>query len=271
MIIVNLTGGLGNQMFQYAFGKTIAIKHNTSLKLHFTNALFNTQRAYELDVFNISAPIATKEDLQKLGIIQNRVINRVLYLIDERLKIQFNKHIVTQRYPYEYNPSFLSTKNNSYIQGYWADERYFKEIENIIRKEFAPKQELDERNQKILRQIQSSNSISIHVRRTDYVTNKGNIPQFIGLDYYVNSIKKIKLTVPDPVFFVFSDDISWCKDNLSQLLNKVSFIDHNKGKESYKDIVLMSACKHNIIANSTFSWWGGWLNQNINKVCIKPN
>lgn len=270
MIIVNLTGGLGNQMFQYAFGRAIATKNNTGLKLHFTNALFNTQRAYELDVFNISATIATTKDLQKHGIMQNRVINRLLYLFDERYKIQFNKHIVTQKYPYDYNPSHLSIKNNSYIQGYWTDERYFKEIENIIRKEFTPKKGLDERNQKILKQIQALTSVSIHVRRGDYVANKTNIPKFIGLNYYVKSIKKIKSTVFDPVFFVFSDDISWCKNNLSQLLNKVYFIDQNKGKDSYKDMLLMSACKHNIIANSTFSWWGGWLNRNPSKIVLSP-
>jgi len=270
MIIVNLTGGLGNQMFQYAFGKAIATKHNTDLKLHFTNALFNTQRAYELDVFNISATIATAKDLRKLGVVRNRVINRLLYLLDERYKIQLNKHIVTQRYPYSYSQNELSIKDNSYLQGYWADERYFKEIEDIIRKEFTPKKGLDGRNQKILKQIQASTSVSIHVRRGDYITNKTNIPKFIGFDYYLKSIKKIKSTVSDPVFFVFSDDISWCKNNLSQLLNKVYFIDQNKEKDSYKDILLMSACKHNIIANSTFSWWGGWLNRNPSKIVLFP-
>lgn len=270
MIIVNLTGGLGNQMFQYAFGKTIAMRHNTNLKLHFTNALFNTQRSYELDIFNISASLATRKDLQKLGVMQNRVINRLLYLFDERYKIQFNKHIVTQRYPYDYNLSYLSVKNDSYIQGNWTDERYFKEIENIIRKEFTAKKRLDGINQKILKQIQSSTSVSIHVRRTDYITNKGGLLKFIGLDYYVKSIKKIKSVVSDPVFFVFSDDIPWCKENLSQLLNTAHFIDHNKGRDAYKDILLMSSCKHNIIANSTFSWWGGWMNENKNKICITP-
>lgn len=271
MIIVNLTGGLGNQMFQYAFGKTIATKNNTNLKLHFTNALLNTQRAYELDVFNISATLATTEDLKKLGIVENRVINRLLYLLDERYKIQFNKHIVTQKYPYVYNVNYLSAKNNSYLQGYWADERCFKGIESVIRKEFTPKKKLDERNRRILKQIQAATSVSIHVRRGDYITNKTNIPKFVGLDYYIDSIRKIKKLVDNPVFFVFSDDIPWCKDNLEPILNKAYFINHNQGRDAYKDLLLMSSCKHNIIANSTFSWWAGWMNQNRNKICIKPN
>lgn len=262
MIIVNLTGGLGNQMFQYAFGRTIAVRHNTILKLHFTNALFNTKRSYELDVFNINATIATQEDLRKFGVVQNQVMNRVLYLLDERYGIQFNPHIITQRYPYGFDSKYFAIKDNSYIQGYWANERYFNEIKNIIRKEFTPKTKLDVRNQKILKHIQNTQSVSVHVRRGDYITNKKNaeVFGFLGLDYYITAINKIKKAVSHPIFFVFSDDIFWCKENLSPLAEDIYYIDHNKGKEAYKDMVLMSTCKHNIIANSTFSWWGRWLN-----------
>jgi len=271
MIIVNLTGGLGNQMFQYAFGKTIAAKHRTSLKVHFTNALLNIQRSYELDVFKISANLATVEDLERFGIAQSRVLNRLLYLFDERYGIQLNKHIKTQRYPFIFDSRYLSIGDNSYIQGYWANERYFKGMEDIIRKEFTPKKKLDKKNKNILKQIQDVSSVSIHVRRADYITNKTNIPQFIGLDYYVNAIKEIKEKVSNPVFFVFSDDIAWSKKNLARLSRNMYFISHNKGRNSYKDMLLMSACKHNIIANSTFSWWGGWLNKNKDKITVKPH
>jgi hypothetical protein len=258
-------------MFQYAFSLNIAKKHQTNLKIHFINALFNTQRNYALDVFRISGTIAKNKDLKELGITQNRLLNRTLYLLDERFGIQFNKHIITQRYPYTFHISDLSVKNNSYIQGYWGDERYFKDIESSVRKEFIPLKKLDGRNQKILDKIKSETSVSIHVRRTDYITNKNNMTQFIGLRYYIDAIRKIKKDIRDPLFFVFSDDIIWCKENLSQFLDKSYFIDHNKGKDSYKDLLLMSACKHNISANSTFSWWGAWLNKNKNKICIKPN
>ena len=271
MIIVNLTGGLGNQMFQYAFGRLIAIKHKTDLKLHFTNALFNTQRSYELDVFNIHATIATQQDLQKLGVAQSRVVNRLLFLLDNQYGIQFNPHIITQRYPYGFDSKYLAIKDNSYIQGYWTDERYFKGIEQVIRSEFTPKKKLDEKNQKILKHIQNTQAISIHVRRGDYITNKNNakVFGFLGLDYYETKIKKIKNSVSNPVFFVFSDDILWCKENLSPLTKDIVYVDHNKGKDAYKDMLLMSACKHNIIANSTFSWWGGWLNLHKNNINIK--
>lgn len=269
MIISNLTGGLGNQMFQYAFGRFLSLKNKTELKYHFTNALFNTQRSFALDVFNIKATEIINKDLNRFGIIQNRLFNRVLYLLDDRYNIQLNKYIVTQHFPYTFDESLRNITNDRYVQGYFADERYFKGIENCIRNEFTPKKKLDEINQKILKHIQKTVSVSIHVRRGDFITNKAN-SQFVGIDYYITAIKKINKSIFNPVFFIFSDDISWCKENLTPLINRVQFINHNKGKNSYKDLVLMSNCKHNIIANSTFSWWGAWLNQNKNKIFIKP-
>lgn len=270
MIIVNLTGGLGNQMFQYAFGKALANKYRTDLKLHFTNALFNTQREFELNIFNISGEIATHNDLQKFGIVENRVINRLLYLFDERFGFQLNQHIVTQKFPYDFDSKYLKIKDNSYLQGYWGYENYFKSIEKILRNEFTFKHILDEKNKELLRKIVNSESVSIHVRRGDYVTNKMNIPKFIGKDYYLKAIKQIKKIISKPLFFIFSDDILWCKQNLANLVKNIIFIDGNKDKDSYKDLMLMSYCKHNIIANSTFSWWAGWLNNNKKKVIIRP-
>lgn len=273
MIIINLTGGLGNQMFQYAFGRYLSIKHKTNLKYHYTNALFNTQRSFALGVFNIQATEATSDDLRKVGVIQNRYINRVLYLLDERYKIQLNKNIITQHPPYEFAESVRDIPNNRYVQGFFTDERFFKGVEENIRKEFTPKKPLDEKNKNIIEEIKKVNSVSVHVRRGDYVTNKANAQSlgFLGLEYYKKAINKIKDTVHNPYFYVFSDDIDWCKLNLTSFAKNIKFINHNTGANSYKDLLLMSACKHCVIANSTFSWWGGWLNKNTNKICIKPN
>lgn len=270
MIIINLTGGLGNQMFQYAFGKYIATINKTDLKYHYTSALFNTPREFNLGVFKITGLPASNEDLSKLGIARTRVLNRLFYLIDERYGIQLNNRIVTESYPYVFNKKYFGIKDNTYIQGYWANEKYFKDIDKTIRNEYEPLKQLDKRNIDVLNKIRFSSSISIHIRRTDYVTNKKNIPKFIGLEYYINSIKKIRSIVKNPKFFVFSDDISWCRNNLKGYLSDEYFIDYNKGRDSYKDLFLMSACKHNIIANSTFSWWASYLNRNKNKICIKP-
>lgn len=269
MIIVNLTGGLGNQMFQYAFGRMLAHKNKTNLKVHFTNALLNTKRSYGLDIFKISGTKATDADLKKMNIVKNRIINRLFYLLDERYGIQFNHHIKTQRFPYKFDQKYLLVKDDSYLQGYWHDERFFSGIQKIIQKEFILKKRLDTKNLSLIKLIKESESVSIHVRRSDYVTNKSNIPQFIGVDYYLKAIKEMNRKIRKPVFFIFSDDILWCRENFS-FLEKAYFIDHNKGDHSYKDLVLMSQCRHNIVANSTFSWWASWLNRNESKIVIKP-
>lgn len=270
MIIANLTGGLGNQMFQYAFGRAIAEKNKTNLKLHFTNALLNTQREYELDLFNISGTVATKKDLESIRIIENTVFNRVFYLLDERFGIQLNNDIVTERFPYTFNTRYMEIPNNKYLQGYWSHPAYFESVQTILQKEFTPRKTLDPENQKIIEHIKKSNAVSLHVRRGDYITNKTG-PRFVGIEYYKKTIEDLNNQVNNPTYFVFSDDITWCKENLSSLLPKVVFIDHNTGRNSYKDLILMSNCQHNITANSTFSWWGAWLNPNKNKIIISPN
>jgi len=263
MIIINLTGGLGNQMYQYAFGLYLAQKHKTSLKYHYTNALFNTQRSFGMDIFSISGTEATRKDLRRLGVITNRTLNRILYLLDDRYSIQLNSHIHTQRYPYAYDEKLRSLPNDSYVQGYFADKRYFKGAENIIKREYTLKNELDKRNKDLIELMKDVDSVSIHVRRGDYITNKNN-PQFLGINYYKNKINEIERKVKKPYYFIFSDDIEWCRDNFGFLENK-RFVDHNLGKNSYKDMVLISNCKYNILANSTFSQWGDWLHSYLNE------
>ena len=258
MIIINLTGGLGNQMHQYAFGRYLAHTHNTTLKYHFTNALLNTQRYYELHIFRIQAEEATPDDLRRFGVVTNRQLNRILYLLDDRWGIQLNKHVVTQRYPYQFDPSYRSLPDDRYVQGYWADERYFQGVEDLLRTDFTLHTPLDDANQTIADAMSKTNSVSIHVRRGDYITNKANLPQFIGEEYYTRALADIHKKVHDPVYYIFSDDIPWCKTHFAHLAN-AHFISHNTGVNSYKDMILMSHCKHHIIANSTFSWWGRWL------------
>lgn len=269
MIVINLTGGLGNQMFQYAFGKYLSSRHKTELKYHFTNALFNTQRSFALDVFNIKASEATDVDLGNFGIFKNRYINRFQYLLDTRWGVKLNKNIVTQRYPYIFENSLRLIPNNKYVQGYFTDEQYFKGIEGTLRRDFTSKNPLDQTSIKLIKKMNEVDSISIHVRRGDLITNSSNA-QFLGLNYYINAINNLSKRVDNPHYFVFSDDIPWCKENLSSLAKNINFIDHNKGLGAYKDLILISHCKCNIIANSTFSWWGAWLNEYKNKIIIKP-
>ena len=163
----------------------------------------------------------------------------------------------------------LDDKKNYCLQGQWGNVKYFENVEGLLRERFAFKLPLDPVNAMVAEKIGQTNSISVHIRRGDYI---GSF--FVELsksDYYSQAFKYISQKVSNPVFYIFSDDAEWCRQNLTWL-NKYEhcFIEGNAGKESYKDMQLMSLCKHNVIANSTFSWWGGWLNSNREKIVICP-
>lgn len=267
MIIVKLIGGLGNQMFQYAAGRRVALANNTELKLDITvyeKQVGITPRKYGLNVFNIQANIASNEEIGKLK-KENVFLNKLSKFIPV-----FKDSRVTEKHFY-FDRAVLNIKNNSHLEGYWASEKYFKDIENIIRKDFTFKDKPDEVNQQMVGRIKNCDSVSIHIRRGDYVfdekTNKYH--GFCDLDYYLRAITLVTKTVKNPQFFVFSDDIKWAKQNLHPKF-PCTYVDHNVGKKDYEDMHLMSLCKHNIIANSSFSWWGAWLNQNPGKIVIAP-
>ncbi len=172
---------------------------------------------------------------------------------------------------FNFEPWILSLKDPVYLDGYWQSERYFKEIEPTIRDEFRAKEPLAGKNKELGDLVLSVNAASLHVRRADYVTNPlANLWNgTCDVDYYVRAISTIASTVENPHFFVFSDDIEWARQNIPLDHNAV-YVDHNNAATNYEDLRLMSLCKHNIIANSTFSWWGAWLNRNPDKVVIAP-
>lgn len=251
-------------MFQYAAGKNIAVRNNTVLKLDIsdfgTGREGVTPRSFALDRFNISAEIATKKEIAKLkktGCLKN-LIGRLLGKKNEEIKDPF----------FYFLPAFLEIKDNSYLAGYWQSEKYFESISGTIRQEFRLKEEFSNFSENILSQILNNNSVSLHVRRGDYATSKkandthGTCP----VEYYSETAKIIGDSVKDPVFFIFSDDIGWAEENL-KINHPINFMDAGK---DFHDLILMSQCKHNIIANSSFSWWAAWLNGNKNKMVIAP-
>jgi len=270
MIITRLIGGLGNQMFQYAAGRQIAMNNNTELKLDiskYNDQAGITPRKYMLSVFNIQASIATRQEIELFKINSEDIIqlcwNKIKLTLQRRHYIQQNKLYSTHK--------FLAIPDNSYLEGYWGSEKYFKNIEEIIYKEFTLKNKPDAANRKMIARIKSCNSTSIHIRRGDYVfdekTNKYH--GVCDLGYYFKAIDLLAKKVNNPHFFIFSDDPDWCKKNI-QLNYPLVYVTHNLEKSDHIDMHLMSACKHNIIANSSFSWWGAWLNQNPQKIVIAP-
>ena len=156
------------------------------------------------------------------------------------------------------------------MSGYWQSPKYFNSIETLIRKEFTFQKPLDSKNLEILNLIKNTISVSIHIRRTDFqIINSNDIHGFCSLEYYDEAINYIHTNVLMSKFFIFSDDINWAKENLKVPMNSY-FVSGNTGEKSYIDMQLMSNCNHNIIANSSFSWWGAWLNSNPKKIVIAP-
>ena len=175
---------------------------------------------------------------------------------------------VSEKSSYLNKKTLKNNNQNIYLDGYWQNEKYFNDIEKVILKEFTLKNEFLIKNKKLKETIKNTNSISIHIRRSDYIKNKktNEIHGVCTTDYYQKAIKKIIENNNNIHIFVFSDDILWAKNNL-KFNFPISFIVGNK---DYEDLILMSLCKHNIIANSSFSWWGAWLNKNPKKIVIAP-
>ncbi|MCO5230107.1 MAG: alpha-1,2-fucosyltransferase [Chitinophagales bacterium] len=273
MIKVLLRGGLGNQMFQYAFGRALAIQNQSQLVLD-TSYLdsklplkkWATPMKYELGVFNIDAQLKTNffqspflYPFAKAEYIIKDFLNQKRYevLIEEGIN---------------FNADYLLKKGDLYVKGHFMSEKYFEAYSPIIRKELCFSQEFKGKDKELGLHIAETNSVSIHIRRGDYLSIQKNVEKFhhLDLDYYYKSIAYISERISSPVFFIFSDDIKWVKSNL-----KIDFpcvyIDNEKDRDAYLDMHLMSLCKNQIIANSSFSWWAAWLNSQKSKIVIRPN
>jgi len=275
MIIVQLLGGIGNQMFQYAMARRLAYKRNVELKLDISIYKSYPQkctiRTYDLACFNIQEKFATRMEIEKLDMSQSRGINRIKYKILKLVnKGKINRTVLKEENNY-FNPDVLNAGNNLYIKGYWQSEKYFADIKGIIQSDFTIKYTLEGKNKESAKIIDDTTSVSLHIRRGDYISDR-KTNQFHGicsLDYYKTGINILIDKFGKLNLFVFSDDIDWVKENLKTDL-PTAYIDHNTHGKHYEDMRLMSLCKHNIIANSSFSWWGAWLNRNPDKVVIAP-
>lgn len=274
MIICNLQGGLGNQMFQYAMGRSISLDFNQEVKFSIDSFFqYQTHNGFELNrVFGIELPLASPRELKKvLGVFRSTPIMRRA-LAKNVLRVfrgpQYRADLESG-----YDPGLImSLGADAYLHGYWQSEKYFSKYANRLREDFSFKNVLDEKNAILMSLIRNCNAVSIHVRRGDYVSNPkaSSTHGICSLDYYRNATQFIADKLQDVQFFVFTDDVQWVKENLISLHPNIFVIDHNPGLESYKDMQLMSACSHHIIANSSFSWWGAWLNPFKDKIVVAP-
>ncbi len=271
MIVVRLIGGLGNQMFQYVAGRALAIYHNTDLYLDTTYLGFDpdgayTKRNYELEPFALKAQIADKK---VLGEFQNSPL--FITKLKSFFPGMFNKMVFNESQT-SFHEQFFKLPANTYLNGYWQDENYFSTHRELLLKEFDLRKKSSS-YQSLIEQVTSGNSISIHVRHGDYLTldTANAFHGVLPLTYYLEAVEYFTKTNQDFTFFIFSDDLDWCRKNLGFITN-AHFIDGKKlGISSQEELLTMSHCQHNIIANSSFSWWAAWLNTNKNKTVIAPH
>lgn len=270
MVITRLIGGLGNQMFQYAAGRRLAHVLGTELKLditEFDNYKFRTFRTYSLGNFNIREKFASLEEVAALT--RPTILERI------RAKVLRKPPRPPQTYirekHFHFDPEIMRLPDGVYLDGYWQSEKYFADIAEINRREFTVKVPQAGKNKELGEQINSRESVSLHVRRGDYAsdpqTNK--MHGCCGKDYYLCCVEHVTQLVKNPHFFIFSDDPEWTRDNL-KLPYPMTLVEHNVGNKDYEDLRLMSQCKHHIIANSSFSWWGAWLNPRKDKMVLAP-
>jgi len=248
MIITKLIGGLGNQLFQYAVARRLAYVNHDRLKLDLTGFRDYPLRDYSLNSLRIIAEIAGDEEI---------------------LNFKNNNRVVKEKY-FQFDPDILSLETDVYLEGYWQSPKYFVEIEGIIRREFQPKRAPEGKNAVLSRKISDRNAVAVHIRRGDYAQNPVT-NQYHGvcsLDYYYRAAALVAGRVADPHFFIFSDDGEWPLRNLKLNYPTTFIIDNfdNPGE----DLRLISLCRHHIIANSSFSWWGAWLGASPGQIVVAP-
>lgn len=271
MIITRIIGGLGNQMFQYAAGRALSLKNSTDLALdisEFEN--YELHQGFELQrIFGSPFVIASEEDIRMvLGWQSPAGIRRIL---SRRSFASFIRRRLVVEPHFNYWPGIHELSKNCYLSGYWQSEKYFAIFASQIREDFTFRHPFEEQNAELAEKILQVNAISLHIRRGDYANNPNTTAThgLCSLDYYRESLQYIVERVENPQFFIFSDDITWAKINLKIEFPHI-YVQHNCGTESYNDMRLMSLCRHHIIANSSFSWWGAWLNQSAEKIVIAP-
>ena len=261
MVKTRIFGGLGNQMFQYAAGKALAEKHGSQLMLDTSFFKSNKEREFMLDKFNIAREVTISS---KSGIFNSKIVRKIMSIVKVPRRYYRN-------YSTAFDEKFFDLPANVYIDGYFQSEKYFGDIEDVLRNEFVPSFKVSDDFKIWEEKIRNSNSVSIHVRRGDYLLKK-NIAMhgILGVDYYEKAVSEMENQIENPQFYIFSDDEKWCREKIVPTTRNGCIINVNSKNRDVEELVLMSICKHNIIANSSYSWWGAWLNENSEKKVVFP-
>lgn len=276
MIIVKISGGLGNQMFQYAAGIRAAIVAKDVLKLDISyyhhQPVGETKRQYELSIFNIPENFASQPEIKKLKENRSNILEKVLkdrFPIVTKLVVSSNKKYFKENSLLHFEDRILKIEGDAYLDGWWQSEKYFSDIDSIIRRIYRFKQKPLTHNQKLFQEITNCNSLLIHVRLGDYLTFS-NYFVSCGQHYYQKGIEIIaQRRKIDKIYFLVEDP-SWIKKNITTKIPITNIISGLTPRDWEDYLVLMAQGKHQIIANSNFSWWGAWLNSNKEKIVVAP-
>jgi hypothetical protein len=261
MITVILKGGLGNILFQYAVGRHVAIKNNTTLRLNLIRYM-NKQDLFAKKMIRPLQNCGFTDMLYRPPIYKKILWRYGFYLFPTDKRFFYPKG-------WGFDPKVLELNDGRYLDGYFQSEKYFKDIEPTIRKELRLNHlSFNHEVRAYKEKIANSNSVGIHIRRGDYLSSP--LHHVCDLTYYLKAITSMRERLTSPQFFVFSDDLSWCRQNLHDA--NCDFVEVSGQKENFvPDFWLLSLCKHTIIPNSTFSWWAAWLNENPDKIVIGPH
>ncbi len=272
MKIVKVAGGLGNQMFQYAFARALEVRSGEDVYLDTsTYEYMPAHNGFELNkVFAVQYNEAQEADVERLGTRPRTAAEKI------RRKYFTKRSHYIDRY-FRYDPKIFELQGDRYLEGWWQSEKYFAPLADSLRQEFEFVSDPGPQNRQILEETKNARSfgtsghhnlVSVHVRRGDSLRLAST--RVCTGTYYANAFALVRGRLERPRFLVFSDDVPWCRHNLGLDGEKVLYVDWNKGADSWRDMWLMSRCSGHIIANSSFSWWGAWLDPKPDKLVIAP-
>lgn len=269
MVSVRIFGGLGNQMFQYAYGRCLSLKKKTGLLLDYYSQILRTDFDGEnltkiTDVFDLPVKFY-------IGKARKDLVNKYnLNYLDQLISgIHLKMNCVVTECENSCPKDKIDKRKDIYLTGYWQGEQYFAGIKNIIRNDFKLKIEEQASSLEIYKEISGNNSVSLHIRGKDYLSR--TFYSRCSLKYYMDAVDIISKSASDLKFFIFTDDINNLQQNYGELLKFCKVVNYKTAfNRDVVDLLLMSKCKHNVIANSSFSWWGAWLNTNPHKVVVSP-
>lgn len=254
-------------MFQYAAARSLSLKRGLPFSVTFDDPYKFVARKYALDIFQLHLNFAGMDDLSRYA-PKTGLKRKIFQLLGKNPE----PYLFQEKEYYVFDPTLFGFNNQIYLRGFWQSYQYFEDIREVLLNDFTFKKPASGKNAEWFNLALESNSVSIHVRRGDYVSvaqaNKSH--GVMEVPYYEQAIKAVAQRIGKVRFFVFSDDMPWVRENL-KLPEDTVFIEGNDGEAAFEDMRLMTQCRHNIIANSSFSWWGAWLNQHPGKLVVAPN